>query len=176
VTRSVANHLNDISKIDPLFVLNKLRTWAQSNKQDRKEMGYIIQHSLRTLVKKGHPQTLLFLGFKPNPRINIIDFTLSSNQIHKGDVQEFELVFDAHETTNILIDFIVTYPTKHKRTTNKVYKLMTIKAEQGKRYPIKGRRKFDDMSTRKIYPGTHKIEIQINGKIVVSEEFDVLDE
>lgn len=52
VTRSVANHLNDISKIDPDYVLQKLKQWDASKKQNQKEMDFITKHSLRTLRKR----------------------------------------------------------------------------------------------------------------------------
>jgi 3-methyladenine DNA glycosylase AlkC len=50
VTRSVANHLNDISKIDPELVIKTLALWQNNNKS--KDINYIISHSTRTLVKK----------------------------------------------------------------------------------------------------------------------------
>jgi 3-methyladenine DNA glycosylase AlkC len=52
VTRSVANHLNDISKFDPDFVLQKLSAWERSHKQNKKEMTYIRKHATRTLRKR----------------------------------------------------------------------------------------------------------------------------
>lgn len=56
VTRSVANHLNDISKIDREFVLRKLKEWQAKNKihkkQNDKEMEFIKRHATRTLRKK----------------------------------------------------------------------------------------------------------------------------
>ncbi len=53
VTRSVANHLNDIAKIDPSLVVSTLKRWKYSNKQKPKEMDYIINHALRTLSETG---------------------------------------------------------------------------------------------------------------------------
>jgi 3-methyladenine DNA glycosylase AlkC len=50
VTRSVANHLNDISKIDPELTLSTLNKWQQSQKQNPKEMEYIIKHSLSSTL------------------------------------------------------------------------------------------------------------------------------
>jgi 3-methyladenine DNA glycosylase AlkC len=56
VTRSVANHLNDISKIDKDFVLRKLIEWEKENTihkmQTEKEMEFIKKHATRTLRKK----------------------------------------------------------------------------------------------------------------------------
>ena len=50
VTRSVANHLNDISKIDPDLVLDTLQRWKSTNLSE--DIDYIISHSTRTLIKK----------------------------------------------------------------------------------------------------------------------------
>ncbi len=52
VTRSVANHLNDISKIDKDFVIRKLNEWEKSNKQNEKEFEFIKKHATRTIRKK----------------------------------------------------------------------------------------------------------------------------
>lgn len=54
VTRSVANHLNDISKKDPDLVVFILKRWKKESKQNPKEMNYIIKHALRTAIKDGH--------------------------------------------------------------------------------------------------------------------------
>ena len=61
VTRSVANHMNDISKKDASLVLDILKKWKDSKKQNKKEMDFIISHSLRTLVKDGNKEALDFL-------------------------------------------------------------------------------------------------------------------
>jgi 3-methyladenine DNA glycosylase AlkC len=46
VTRSVANHLNDISKINPDFVIETLKKW-ENNANNKKEFEYIKKHALR---------------------------------------------------------------------------------------------------------------------------------
>ena len=50
VTRSVANHLNDISKSDAGLVIATLTKWRQSGNQRPQEMDYIVRHALRTLA------------------------------------------------------------------------------------------------------------------------------
>ena len=54
VTRSVANHLNDISKTDTDAVLDRLRGWEQHGAQDPKELAWMARHALRTRIKAGH--------------------------------------------------------------------------------------------------------------------------
>lgn len=62
VTRSVANHLNDIAKAGPLLVVETLKRWQESGKQSEAEMKFILKHSLRTLVKQGNKDALALLG------------------------------------------------------------------------------------------------------------------
>ncbi|MBT2365745.1 hypothetical protein J7E88_10570 [Streptomyces sp. ISL-10] len=58
VTRSVANHVNDISKKDPNLALDTLERWQSSGRRRPREMGYVIRHAARTLVRADHPRAL----------------------------------------------------------------------------------------------------------------------
>ena len=58
VTRSVANHVNDISKKDPHLALDTLERWRGSGHQQPREMGYMVRYAARTLVRAGHPRAL----------------------------------------------------------------------------------------------------------------------
>src|SRR3990167_5195952 len=51
VTRSVANHLNDISKFDADLVVRTLKLWQKEKKQTEAELTFITKHALRTLIK-----------------------------------------------------------------------------------------------------------------------------
>ena len=58
VTRSVANHVNDISKKDPHLALDTLEWWRGSGHQRPREMGYMVRYAAQTLVRAGHPRAL----------------------------------------------------------------------------------------------------------------------
>ncbi|GGW43067.1 hypothetical protein [Streptomyces xantholiticus] len=58
VTRSVANHVNDISKKDPNLALDTLERWRASGRRHPREMGYVVRHAARTLVRADHPRAL----------------------------------------------------------------------------------------------------------------------
>ena len=53
VTRSVANHLNDIAKIDAPLVVETLKRWNATGKQDTKEMNVHYKTQFAYLGKKG---------------------------------------------------------------------------------------------------------------------------
>jgi 3-methyladenine DNA glycosylase AlkC len=48
VTRSVADHVNDISKTDPHVALDTLERWRSPGHQRARDMGYVIGHAART--------------------------------------------------------------------------------------------------------------------------------
>lgn len=175
VTRSVANHLNDISKIDPLFVLEKLDNWRKEGKQNNEEMNYIINHSLRTLIKKGHPETLKFLGYNLSPNIELSEISFMKNPIKIGENLEYSFDIISKDNTKLMIDYIVYYPSTTKRRNQKTYKLKVLDVRPNETYKINGKRSFKKISTRKMRPGIHEIEIQVNGNVYKKRHFEVIE-
>ncbi|MGB2111514.1 MAG: hypothetical protein ACPHY8_07060 [Patescibacteria group bacterium] len=47
----MANNLNDITKLDANAVISKLLEWKKSEKQNQKNMLFLITHSLRSEIK-----------------------------------------------------------------------------------------------------------------------------
>ncbi len=174
VTRSVANHLNDISKIDPELVLSLLKQWQEKGRQAGKEMEFIKTHALRSLVKSGHDKTLAYLGFNSAHNVQLRNLEHSSS-ISIGENLAFSFALFAEEDLDLLIDYILYFCSKAGKTSNKkVFKLKKIALKSGieqrvsKKHPFKA-----NMSTRKLYPGLHRIEIQVNGRVVGIGEFVV---
>ena len=173
VTRSVANHLNDISKIEPMLVLNTLSKWKKSKKQNDKEMEYIISHSLRTLVKKGHKETLEFLGYNYSPKIELSNFVIENKNISIGDSISFSFNVKALRDEQIVIDYIVNYPTIKNRKSKKVFKLKKVNLKKNELISISKKHAFRLMTTKKLYTGKHTVTIQINGKEFGLDSFNL---
>lgn len=171
VTRSVANHLNDISKIDSNLVLKILRKWKESSKQDEKEMEYIINHSLRTLIKQGDKNTMEFLGFSSSPRVCILNFNLVCDKIKLGESLEFNFDILSEKDENLIVDYKITYPNPNGRLSTKVFKIKKFGLGSGQRVSLNKKHKFVSMSTKKLYSGKYKIELLINGNIFGEREF-----
>lgn len=174
VTRSVANHLNDISKSDPGLVLSLLQQWQEKGSQAGKEMEFIKTHALRSLVKSGHDKTLAYLGFAATNNVILKNLEHSSS-ISIGENLAFSFALFAEEDLDLVIDYILYFCNKAGKTSNKkVFKLKKIALKSGieqrvsKKHPFKS-----NMSTRKLYPGLHRIEIQVNGRVVGVGEFVV---
>jgi hypothetical protein len=100
VTRSVANHLNDISKINPDLALETLARWHNTGKQNLKEMDYMVCHALRTLIKQGHPKAMTMLGLSHAPSVSVKSFTVP-NHVKMNTVLEFSFTIQAKEDTEL---------------------------------------------------------------------------
>ncbi len=131
VTRSVANHLNDLSKIHPEAVIGLLSEWENRHEQDPKEMAYIISHSTRTLVKKGYPGALKLLGYPENPKIHVGELTILTPEINLGESLVFECTISPKEDTKLIIDYQIDYPMANDKRSTKVFKIKKCAAEDG---------------------------------------------
>ena len=72
------------------------------------------------------------------------------------------------------IEYVVYYVKSSGKQTKKLFKLTENHYEPGETYHFKRNQRFQDFTTRKHYPGKHKIGIVINGKELASKEFSLL--
>ncbi len=176
VTRSVANHLNDISKIDAALVVATLKRWKRSGKQEEKEMDFIINHALRTLVKQGDEDALVLLGYRKDPSIKVNAFALHKSEVSIGEALVFSFEIESKEEEHLLVDYIMHFRTKAGKLSPKVHKFKKLSLLEGDSVKLDKKHHFKaNMTTRKFYAGEHKVELQINGKIYASIKFDLLE-
>ena len=172
VTRSVANHINDISKTDPGLAVETIRNWQKSGKQEPEEMQFITRHALRGLVKKGNSSAMKLLGFRHDLQVTLSKFRVAK-QVKMNTALQFSFTIQAAEDMNLIIDFIVYFQNKAgKLNSKKVFKITTLALTKNKPILIsKSHMLREHMTTRTLYPGKHEIEIQINGKRLAKESF-----
>ena len=165
VTRSVANHLNDIAKLDASLVIETLKRWKASKKQEDKEMRFIISHALRTLVKDGNVEALELLGYRANPAIEVRSFKVEKLTVKVGEALEFSFELMAKADEALMVDYVLYFQTKAGKLTPKVHKLKKLELKKGEKIMLKKKHVFRaNMTTRKLYSGEHKVLLQINGK------------
>jgi 3-methyladenine DNA glycosylase AlkC len=171
VKKSVANHLNDISKDNTDWMLNVLTSWDKTNANTL----WIIKHASRTLIKKGNTQSLLLFDFEKNVKVEVINFKLDKSRLQMGDVLQFE--FDVRSlkpsTQKLVIDYAIHYCKQSGVLSPKVFKLREVLLPARGSVHLAKKHSFQDFTTRKHYPGRHIIEILINGKIAHRKEFMV---
>ena len=170
VRRSVANHLNDIAKDHPDAVaawVRKHRKGASPNRE------WLLKHASRTLIKDGHVPTLeawdIAHGYKGTAKL-----TLSEKAVQIGDSLRFnvDVTSTANADQKLVIDYAVHHVRSNGKHTPKVFKgwARTLLPKEhislSRSHPFK-------LTTRKLYPGLHRIDVRINGTIVAEKDFQL---
>ncbi|MBS0663527.1 MAG: DNA alkylation repair protein [Verrucomicrobia bacterium] len=171
VRKSVANHLNDISKDHPDWMLARLRAWDLAHPAT----GWIAKRAARTLIKAGHRKALALFSFGQRPKAKVQGFAVRPAQLRLGQTVElaFDLVSSAHRPQSLAIDYRVHYVKASGGTSAKVFKLRELTLGPGARVAVRKRQVIRDFTTRRHYPGRHRVEIQVNGEILAAGHFDL---
>lgn len=169
VRKSVANHLNDIAKDHPDYVMDLVESWEQNQPR----VSWITRRGLRTLIKQAYPRTLKFLGVGNPPKLAEINFSVSARRVQLGERIELNLSLTSASRVrqNLLIDYVVHYVKSNGSTNAKVFKWKQTELVAGQSLTLTKTQRIQDFSTRKHYPGNHRIEIQINGRRLAEDEF-----
>lgn len=172
VRKSVANHLNDIAKDHPGWVLDRLEGWPQGDPNT----AWIVKHALRTLIKQGEPRALALIGAGGEAKVRVESFSVTPQTAKLGGhvVITADIVAASDEPQQIVVDYAVHYVKASGGTSRKVFKLKQFELQQGARQPLSIKRAMRDFTTRKHYPGTHRIELMANGKTVAEGEFELV--
>lgn len=163
VRRSVANNLNDIGKDNPEVLTAVAQRWLPGASSERR---WVVQHALRSAVKRGEAGALQVLGFGQAAQVEIAQVEISPVQAVLGD--DLTVAFDVRNTgttaQRVLVDLAVHYVKASGQSRAKVFKLQTLElAPQGTQRVAK-RISLADMSTRKHYAGEHRVEALVNGQ------------
>jgi 3-methyladenine DNA glycosylase AlkC len=162
VRRSVANHLNDISRAEPGLAADTARRWLH---EPDAHTEALVRHAMRTLVKAGDPAALGLLGFAPSAHITVTGFAVTAATVRIGGELSFDFSLrnNGAEPIRLAIDYVIHHRKANGALTPKVFKLTTRTLEPGGGTTIARTHSFRPISTRRYYPGEHAIEIQVNG-------------
>ncbi len=174
VTRSVANHLNDISKTQADLVIETLEKWRTWKKQNTQELEFIAKHALRTLIKNGSSKALNFIGFENEPKLNF-QVLVCQELVKMNNTFNFEIKLTAEEQTTLLIDYGIQFQTsKGVSKQPKMFKLKQVELTKGQSVVLKkSHAMLENRSTRKLYPGSHQFFLQVNGLVIFRAQFEL---
>lgn len=167
VQRSVANHLNDISKDHPELVLDIAHSWFGQHAST----DWIIKHALRGLLKQAHPRALALYGLQQLPlqlNLEMINAQVSAQQpLHFM----IELSGPADLQAKLRLEYKIGYRKKSGQLNYKVFQLSN-KVWTGQNMKFERRQSFIDLTTRTHYPGQHHLQIMLNGHCYAESFFD----
>lgn len=174
VRKSVANHLNDISKHHPKLVVDLLRHWkSQAPKNEAKKIEWITRHALRVLIKKGFPQALKLMGVNDKFSGRITAFKIKGKKLKIGETLEFEISLESHakKSQRIIIDYLIYFIKADGSLKPKVFKFKTLELEPGESVSLQKKHALKRITTMTFYPGTHQLGLQVNGEILIQQEW-----
>ena len=160
VRRSVANNLNDISKDHPDLILDLCDRWIGNSKNT----DWIVKHACRTMLKAGNVRALHLFGFGAPDEINIANLVLDREQIGMGDsvLISFDLIVNTEIESKVRLEYAIDFVKFSGNTSRKVFYIKENSYIPGS-YQIQRKHSFQQRTTRKHYPGEHKITILVNG-------------
>ncbi|TWD75082.1 3-methyladenine DNA glycosylase AlkC [Kribbella amoyensis] len=163
VRRSVANHLNDLSRTDPALAVEIAGDWLADPVDTTAQL---VRHALRTLIKAGDPAALELLGYRPPTALVVDGPVLGATAVVVGETLAFS--FDARndgpDEVRLAIDYVVHHVKANGTLAPKVFKLTTRTLGPGESTSIAKRHSFKPISTRRYHAGEHALELQINGR------------
>jgi len=172
VRRSVANNLNDIAKDHPNIVASVAIRWMRKATKERQKL---VRHACRTLIKQGHKKALSALGYG-TPMVELKDLTILTPEVSFGDALSFELSLTStsKQSLPLIIDYAIHHRKANGTTTPKVFKWKTITLEKMAAHTAIRKHGIRKITTRAYYPGTHRLELLINGVSFGCRDFELL--
>ncbi len=163
VRRSVANNLNDIGKDHPDVLVETARRWLEDASEERQ---WLVRHALRSAVKRAEPGALDVLGYGSDAAVKIGNVRLTPKRpVTGGSVNvAFEITNAASRHQRVLVDLRVHFVKANGSASPKVFKLSTLDLAPGETAALKKTITLENLTTRKHYPGTHRVEVVINGR------------
>jgi len=173
VRRSVANNLNDIGKDHPGRVVDVCAGWAEGASPERM---WIIRRATRSLVKAGHPGVWKLLGVSERVSVEVSEVRVVPRRVPLGgDVAfSFAIQSTSKRAQKVVVDFAVHYVKSNGETRPKVFKLKVVDLAPAQSLTLSKRISFRAISTRRYYPGKHRIEVLVNGASHGAAEFQLI--
>lgn len=173
VRRSVANHLNDIGKSHPDILVETCKRWLEGATPER---CALIEHALRSAVKRGLPGALELLGHGERPRVALEDVRFEPARVAIGERVRvsFTLRSRAKKPQELLVDIAVHFVKARGKTSAKVFKVSRVSLPPGGAAELSKSISLAVHTTRTPYEGEHPVDVLVNGARLAAGAFDVV--
>ena len=170
VRRSVANHLNDISKDHPALAIEVCGRFLGKGAPGTPAL---VSHALRTLVKKGDPEALALLGFGGGKSVDLSSCQLDKARYRVGDTLELRFTLEnrSRKVGRLVVDYAIHYLKANGTLSPKVFKGLKLELGAGERRELTLRHTLREVSTRVHRPGAHAVSLQVNGRLLAKLDF-----
>lgn len=178
VRKSVANHLNDLSKVWPNKVIELAQRHLRKPKNKPNTATYkLLKHALRTLLKQGHQEALLLFGFQ-EVRVEIVQIKGLEPVYNYGEKLEIEVSCKVLENTAsnqaLRVEAVLGYQKANHSISDKVFQVGNKQPSEDGIFQFSFSKLLADYTTRKHYAGRHQVAILINGKEIQRIDFELV--
>lgn len=177
VRKSVANHLNDIAKDHPDYVIKMLVQWSKDAKtsEHKERVLWVTKHALRSLIKAGYPKALKAIGVDAEAKIKLSRFKLEETVLTMGERLDFmlELKSESTQKQKLVVDYAIHYVKANGKTSPKVFKWKTFDLGPGEKVRLEKTHHVKEVTTRVHYPGEHALTVQVNGVALKTLKWDL---
>lgn len=172
VRKSVANHLNDISKTHPELVIQTAKQWLGTSA----ESDWIMKHACRTLLKAGNPAIMSVFGYENPVYLRLSKFHYSGEVTLGAELFfGFEVTNCSEHTHKLRLEYSIAFLRKNGQYNEKVFMIRDHDIAPHQTISIDKKYSFRPISTRVYYPGVHYLSIKANGIEWVKKPFELGD-
>ena len=163
VRRSVANNLNDLGKVHPMVLARTCSTWLEDASAERRAL---IEHALRSAVKRGDASALRLLGYGKKPAVTIEGVRIAPARVAIGGsvAVRFVVSSTSRSAQELLVDLGVHFVKAGGTSTRKVFKVKRVVLPAREKVALTKSISLAVHTTRTPRPGRHGVDVIVNGK------------
>lgn len=171
VRRSVANHLNDVSKDHPDVVVRWLRDHLPGAPAARQAT---LRHAARTLIKQGDKRALRAFGLG-RPLRGEARLQVAPRRARVGGAVTLAATLrsTARRAQDLVVDYVVHHVKQDGTTRGKTWKGWRLRLAAGEERGVQRSHSLRAVTTRRDYPGVHRVDLVVNGDVVATASFDL---
>jgi len=175
VRRSVANNLNDLGKTHPQLLMRTATAWLTDASPERRSL---VEHALRSAVKRGDRDALRLLGYGKRASVSLERVTFNPRQVRIGArvVMSFTLRSTSRTSQDLLVDVAVHFVKARGLTSAKVFKVTRLLLPPRETVDLKTAFSLAVHTTRVPRPGIHAVDVMVNGQAMRAGSFRVIAE
>ncbi|GLX94416.1 DNA alkylation repair protein [Herbidospora sp. NBRC 101105] len=156
VRRSVANHVNDLTKDHPDLALDLLDRWGSEPGEHTRA---VLRHALRGLLRAGHPRALTLVGATPGGG-SVDALAAESATVQIGGHLRFTVTVRADAPGPLVLRYAVT-----RERSRRVFHLgERVATAAGQTFTLIKAHSFRPVTTRSEPVGDRRLEIMVNGE------------
>jgi hypothetical protein len=161
-----------LGKVRPDLMIRTAGRWLENASRERR---ILVEHALRSAVKRGDVSALRLLGYGQRPQVSLEDVTFGPRRVRIGGrvAMQFGIESTSKRNQNLLIDIAVHFVKARGVGAPKVFKLGRIALGPRERVDLKTTFSLAVHTTRVPRPGRHAVDVIVNGQAIRAGTFDV---